>query len=165
MSYELNWAIWGLLRLGNLLDGSFFWSIPWKVWPEENLKYFRHQKNIFWALKSEFGDKRPILWALSYLTDINFQVFSYIHFFSTKTLSNVWLFFLFKAFIGKIVQKFAREVLKRAFQKCGSRPPMRYFPKSTKMQFSSWFSFVFFCISRNRWKIRFKTFFNQLDAK
>ena len=46
------------MRLGNLLDGSFFWSIPWKVWPEENLKYFRHQENIFWALKSEFGDKK-----------------------------------------------------------------------------------------------------------
>ena len=33
-------------------------------------------------------------------------------------------FFLFRTFSGKIGQKFAREVLKRAFQKCGSRPPI-----------------------------------------
>ena len=35
-------------------------------------------------------------------------------------------FFLFQAFIVNNVQKFVREVLKRAFKKCGSRPPLCY---------------------------------------
>ena len=46
-SYELNLAIWCLFRLGNSLYGPFFWSMPWRMWPEVDLKHFRHRKNIF----------------------------------------------------------------------------------------------------------------------
>ena len=29
--------------------------MPWEMWPELDLKHFRHQKSIFWALESQFG--------------------------------------------------------------------------------------------------------------
>ena len=94
-----------------------------------------------------------------------FQFFSYFHLFSTKNLSKVLRFFLLLTFSGKTGQKFAREVLKLAFQKCGRRPPLCYWSKSTKNKFSSWFLFVFSACCSRRWKIRFKSFFNQLEAK
>ena len=44
--------ILGLFRLVNSFDGSFFWSMSLEMWPDVNLKHFRHQKNIlFWCLK------------------------------------------------------------------------------------------------------------------
>ena len=46
VSYRLNWAIWGPLRLGYSLDGPFFWSMPWEMWPDVDLKHFRHQKTF-----------------------------------------------------------------------------------------------------------------------
>ena len=50
----------GPLRQGNLFDGSIFWSMPWKMWPEADLKHLKH-KNIFWGSgKSIWGPKRPI---------------------------------------------------------------------------------------------------------
>ena len=68
VSYELNWAIWSLtdyrslFRLGNSLDGPFFWSMSWEMWLEVDLKHFRQQKNICWgSRKSIRGKKRPIL--------------------------------------------------------------------------------------------------------
>ena len=45
--------------LGNSLDGPFFWSIPWEMWQEVDLKHFRHQKNIFrGSRKSIWGPKK-----------------------------------------------------------------------------------------------------------
>ena len=68
VSYELNWAIWSLtdyrslFRLGNSLDGPFFWSMSWEMWLEVDLKHFRQRKNICWgSRKSIRGPKRPIL--------------------------------------------------------------------------------------------------------
>ena len=61
-SYELNLAIWGLFRLQDSLDGPFFWSMSWEMWPEVVLKHFRHQKNIFWGSRmSIWSPKTPIL--------------------------------------------------------------------------------------------------------
>ena len=60
-SSELNLAIWGLFRLGDSLDGPFFWSMSWEMWPEADLKHFRHQRNIFWGSRKSIWDpKRPI---------------------------------------------------------------------------------------------------------
>ena len=42
-SYELNLAIWGLIRLGDPLDGPFFWSMLWEMRSKVVLKHFRHQ--------------------------------------------------------------------------------------------------------------------------
>ena len=53
-----------------------------------------------------------------------FQFLSYLHLFSTKNLSKVLRFFLLLTFSGKTGQKFAREVLKLALQKCGRRTPI-----------------------------------------
>ena len=61
VSYELK-AILGLFRLGNSLDGPFFWSMPWEMWLEADLKHFRYQKNIFWgSRKSIWGPKKANL--------------------------------------------------------------------------------------------------------
>ena len=61
VSHELNQATSGLYRLRNSLNGPFFWSMPWEMWPEVDLKHFRHQKNIFWgSRKSIWGLKMPI---------------------------------------------------------------------------------------------------------
>ena len=61
VSYELNLVIWGLFKLGNLLDGPFFWPMPWEMWPEAYLKHFKRQKNMFWASRKSFwGPKRRI---------------------------------------------------------------------------------------------------------
>ena len=60
-SFELNFAILGLFRQGDPLDGSFFRYISWEMWPKADLKRFRHHKNIFWgSRKSIWGPKRPI---------------------------------------------------------------------------------------------------------
>ena len=44
---------------------TFFWSMPWEMWPEVNLKHFSNQKNIFWGARKAIrgpkrGTKRPI---------------------------------------------------------------------------------------------------------
>ena len=70
-----------------------------------------------------------------------FQFFSYFHLFSTKNLSKVLRFFPLLTFSGKTGQKFAREMLKLAFRKCGRRPPIVLLveidkPKNFKLNFS-----------------------------
>ena len=54
-------AIRGFFRLGNSLDGPFFWSMSQEMCPDEVLKHFRLPKNTIWASrKSIWGPKRPI---------------------------------------------------------------------------------------------------------
>ena len=54
-------VIRGLFRLGNSLDGPFFWSMSWEMWPDVVLKHFRLPKNTIWASrKSIWGPKRLI---------------------------------------------------------------------------------------------------------
>ena len=52
-------------------------------------------------------------------------MFSHTITFSPLKPYRKWYAFLFfELLVEKIGQKFAREVLNRAFQKCGSRPPI-----------------------------------------
>ena len=32
--------------------------MSWEMWPEVDLKHFRHQKNNFWALECKFGAQK-----------------------------------------------------------------------------------------------------------
>ena len=40
------------------LDGPFFWSMPWEMWPEVDLMHFTHQKKIVGSSKSTWDPKR-----------------------------------------------------------------------------------------------------------
>ena len=47
VNYELNLVIYGLSKWENSLDGPFFWSLSWGLWPETYLKRFTLHKIIF----------------------------------------------------------------------------------------------------------------------
>ena len=71
-SYELNLAIYGLSRLENSLVGPFSWFMPWEMWPETDLKHFRHlNNNVQGSGKSIWGPKRPI--SVSYELNLAIQ--------------------------------------------------------------------------------------------
>ena len=44
------------------LNGPFFWSMPWEMWSEVDLKHFRHKKMYFGALESKFGVQNGEYW-------------------------------------------------------------------------------------------------------
>ena len=56
----------------NSLGGPFFWSMPWKMLPEVDLKHFRQQKNTFWgSRKSIWGPKRDLKCPIFVNYDLN----------------------------------------------------------------------------------------------
>ena len=75
--------------------------------------------------------------------------------------------FLLLTFSGKIGQKFAREVLKLAFQKCGRRPPIVLLVEIHKSEiFKLIFMSVFLhIIVELGEKYALKHFFNHFEAK
>ena len=96
-----------------------------------------------------------------------FQFFSYFHLFSTKKPIESVTLFLLLTFSGKTGQKFAREVLKLAFQKCGRSPPNVLLveidkPKNFKLDFSRSFLQIIVEIGE---KYALNPLFNILEAQ
>ena len=61
--------------LGNSFDGPFFWSMPWEMWPEVDLKDFRQHKNLFWgSRKSIWGPKGGLKMPISVSYEVNLTI-------------------------------------------------------------------------------------------
>ena len=66
--------------LGNSFDGPFFWSLQWEMWPEVDLKHFKHQKNIFWgSRKSIWGPKSGLKMPISVNNQFNLIYISKVY--------------------------------------------------------------------------------------